>query len=107
MGLVGPYNRLVVAEARTELLTATTLPSHDLVVQGSPSQDKLLQARAFRALARIDSKARPADARDELLAALKLSAETPEDTLLSAELAQAAGNGAANHRDEIYGQHLL
>ena len=55
--------------------------------------DKGLRARALRAMARIDQKQRPSDARDELLAALKLSPETPEDTLLSAELAQAASNG--------------
>ena len=56
--------------------------------------DSLIKARAYRALARIDERTRPADARDELLQALKLSPETPEDTLLAAELAASAGNGA-------------
>jgi predicted Zn-dependent protease len=55
--------------------------------------DKLLVARALRALARIDQKPRPAEARDELLAALSISPETPEDVLMSAELAETAGNG--------------
>ncbi len=70
--------------ARAELLAATALPAGD----------KLVKARAYRALARIDQTRRPASARDELLEALKLSPETPEDTLLAAELAEAAGNGA-------------
>ncbi len=55
--------------------------------------DKLLRARALRAMARIDEKTRPGEARDELLAALSLSPETPEDTLMAAELAQGASNG--------------
>ena len=71
-------------EARAELLAAVALED----------ADKLLRARAYRALARIDSKTRPAAARDELLAALKFSAETPEDTLLTAELAAGAAGGA-------------
>ena len=71
-------------EARTQLAAATEVTGGD----------KLLQARAYRAMARIDSKARPGQARDELLAALKLSPETPDDTLLSAELAAKAANGA-------------
>ncbi len=71
-------------EARTALLGAVAVESGD----------PLLRARAYRALARIDEQTRPADARDELLAALKLSPETPEDTLLTAELASSASNGA-------------
>lgn len=55
--------------------------------------DKLLRARALRAMTRIDQKTRPADARDELLAALAISPETPEDTLMTAELAEGAGGG--------------
>lgn len=55
--------------------------------------DKLLRARALRAMARIDAKARPGEARDELLAALSLSPETPEDTLMTAELAEGANGG--------------
>lgn len=73
------------AEARTALVAATAI---------TPADDGL-RARAYRTLARIDQKTRPVDARDELLAALKLSPETPEDTLLAAELAGAATNGAA------------
>lgn len=76
-----------IADARGELAAAT----------GIDTGDAGLRARAYRTLARIDEKDRPGDARDELLAALKLSPETPEDTLLTAELAQNAtgGEGAA------------
>jgi tetratricopeptide (TPR) repeat protein len=62
-----------LTEAHAELLQATTL---DL-------DNPALKARAYRALARIDQTANPAAASDELLQALKLSAETPDDILLS------------------------
>jgi Flp pilus assembly protein TadD len=51
-----------------------------------------LRARAFRALAQLDATAHPADAGAELLAAIKLTGETPADTALSAELADRAGD---------------
>ena len=73
-----------LADARGELAAAT----------GISTGDAALLARAYRTLARIDEKDRPGDARDELLAALKLSPETPEDTLMTAELAQNATGGA-------------
>jgi predicted Zn-dependent protease len=72
-------------EARTELTTATTLTT----------ESPLLKARAYRALARIDQPTRPADASTDLLAALKLSPETPDDILLSGELAESSGDPAA------------
>jgi Tfp pilus assembly protein PilF len=69
------------ADARTELLAAANLP---------PDPDAAcITARALRALAKLDSATNAADARDELLAALKLSSETPEDILLSARIAEA------------------
>jgi tetratricopeptide (TPR) repeat protein len=67
------------AQARTELLAATAL---------TPSTDPALKARAFRALARLDQTSNPADASNELLAAMKISPETPDDILLSGELAE-------------------
>jgi predicted Zn-dependent protease len=73
-------------DARTELLAAVKMPAGD----------PLLKARAFRALARIDQQARPDQARDELLEALKLSPETREDTLLTAELAAKTGGSEAD-----------
>jgi predicted Zn-dependent protease len=69
--------------ARTELLAAVAIQT----------EDKALKARAYRALARLDVAAAPASARDELLEALKLTPETPEDTELGAELAANASNG--------------
>ncbi len=71
--------------AHAELLQATTLTT----------DNPLLKARAFRALARIDQTTNPATASDELLSALKLSPETPDDILLSGELAEASGDPAA------------
>jgi predicted Zn-dependent protease len=71
--------------AHAELLTATTLTT----------DNPLLKARAYRALARIDQTTDPATASDELLSALKLSPETPDDILLAGELAEASGDPAA------------
>jgi predicted Zn-dependent protease len=73
------------SDAHTELQTAAAIPNGD----------PLLRARAYRALARLDQAGNPAGASDELLAALKLSPETPEDTLLAGELAAAKGDPAA------------
>ena len=70
-------------QARPELLTATTLDPGD----AGPE----LKARAWRALARIDRATDPAAASNDLLEALKLSPETPQDTLLAAELAERTG----------------
>ena len=74
-------------EARPELLNATKL---DPGILGAESK-----ARAWRALAQIDRATTDfAQASDDLLQALKLSPETPEDTLLAASLADAAGDAA-------------
>jgi Flp pilus assembly protein TadD len=54
-----------------------------------------LRGRALRALAKMDLTGDPAAAQEELLAALKLTAETPEDVLMGAELAEQAGDFAA------------
>lgn len=69
--------------ARAELLTATTL---------TPSHDPALKARAWRALARLDQTSRPIDAGNELLEAMKISPETPDDIILSGELAEASND---------------
>ncbi|WP_241654254.1 tetratricopeptide repeat protein [Granulicella sibirica] len=71
-------------EAHAELSTAA----------GLPAENPALKARAYRALARLDLKSSPAAARDELILALKLSPETPEDTEMAAELAEAADDPA-------------
>jgi Flp pilus assembly protein TadD len=73
------------AEARGELLTATQLP--DI----APA----LKARAFRALARLDLQSTPPNptaASADLLAALNLTPEAPEDILLSAAIAEFAAD---------------
>ena len=74
-----------LAPAHAELLQATALNTDNPV----------LKARAYRALARIDQSANPSAASDELLQALKLSPETPDDILLSGEIAEASGDTAA------------
>jgi len=71
------------SEARPELVIATTL--------GPGVADPVLKARAWRALARIDRDSDPAASSNDLLEALKLTPETPSDTLLAAELAEKAG----------------
>jgi predicted Zn-dependent protease len=79
--LLARQNKL--AEARPELLAATTLDPGEA--------DPTLKARAWRALARIDSSSDPAAASNDLLQALKLTPETTSDTLLAAELAEKTG----------------
>jgi tetratricopeptide (TPR) repeat protein len=71
------------ADARIELAAATQLDS------GAAGADA--KARAWRALARIDTADDPAAASQDLLEALKLSPEAPEDTLLAASLADRTG----------------
>lgn len=76
-------------EAHTELTAATTLNPGE----AGPE----LKARAWRALARLDKPGPDGEgnakiASDELLEALKLSPETPDDTLLAADLAEDSGN---------------
>ena len=72
-----------LTDARSELETATGLDPGD----AGPTA----KARAWRALAQIDRGANPTEASNALLEALKLSPETPEDTLLAAELAEKSG----------------
>ena len=69
-------------EARPELEAATQLDPG--------AAGKEAKARAWRALAQIDRADDPAEASDELLQALKLTPETPRDTLLAADLAAQA-----------------
>ena len=68
--------------ARSELLEVSTLST------AAPA----LRARALRALAHLDETNQPEAARQELLAALNLSSETPDDVLMGAELADRAGD---------------
>lgn len=81
-----------LADARAELVAATTLDPGE----AGPA----LKARAWRALAEIDkpgpaTSGDPVQASNDLLEALKLSPETPADTLLAASLAESAGQDQA------------
>ncbi|MDE1176315.1 MAG: tetratricopeptide repeat protein [Edaphobacter sp.] len=71
-------------EAHSELAAAAAIPNGDPALRG----------HAYRAMARLDQETNPAGASEELLAALKLSPETPDDTLLTGELAMATGDAA-------------
>jgi tetratricopeptide (TPR) repeat protein len=61
------------------------------MIQTAPAE---LRGRALRALAHLDETGNPDAAREELLAALKLTPETPDDVLMGAELADRAGDSA-------------
>lgn len=75
-----------LSQARPLLARATDLDPGE----GGPE----LKARAWRALARIDSASNPAEASNDLIEALKLSPETARDMLLAAELAEKSGDAA-------------
>ena len=80
-----------LSDARAELLAATAIES------GAPE----LRARAYRVLAQIDADAKPSDASTELLDAIKLTGETVEDIVLTAEMADHAkdyGDAEAAYR---------
>jgi tetratricopeptide (TPR) repeat protein len=79
--LLARQNKL--SEARIELAAATELDPGEA--------GAVAKARAWRALAQIDRADNTAEASNDLLEALKLSPETPADTLLAAELAGQAG----------------
>ena len=76
-----------ISEARTELSSAANIPDIDPQLKG----------RAFRALARIDLRSNPTAASSELLDAVRLSPEQPDDILLSGQIAEALADfpGAA------------
>ena len=84
--------------ASKELETAITLTP----AGGDAAARSTAKAEAYRALAKLDAASKPGTALEALLAALKISPETPQDTLLAAELAGAngdpAGAEAAYHR---------
>ena len=85
------------AEAHTQLAAAVALPDIE----------PPLKAHALRALAKLDMQASPSNpsaASDELLAALKLSPEQPEDILLSAQIAEATPDLAAS--EQAYRRYL-
>jgi Flp pilus assembly protein TadD len=54
----------------------------------------VLRGRALRAMARLDEATQPQTARDELMRAVQLTGEAPDDILLGADLAAQAGDDA-------------
>ena len=71
-------------EAREELKKAT---------EASPDPpNPAAQAQAFRTLAQLERATDPPAARDALMSAMRLSAETPADLLLTAQIAEANGD---------------
>ncbi|MBV8629971.1 MAG: tetratricopeptide repeat protein [Silvibacterium sp.] len=72
------------ADARTELEAAVTLEPNP--------PNPAVKAQAYRTLARLLRQSAPDAAKEDLIEALKLSPESTEDTLLTAEIAEAAGD---------------
>lgn len=72
-----------LTDARPELAAATQLDAGEAGPEA--------KARAWRALAKIDHGSDSTAASNDLLEALKLSPETPADTLLAAQIADDAG----------------
>ena len=68
--------------AEQSLSAAVALPAFGKIAAAQ-------QAQTYRALARLHLAAAPDKSRDELAAALKLSPETPADTALAGEVAEA------------------
>ena len=75
------------------------------VIKIPHAQPELL-ARAYRALAQMHLQDKPAQASDELIAALKASPETPEDAALAAEIASALNDSAAAETAYAHAQQL-
>ncbi|HEY0760451.1 MAG TPA: tetratricopeptide repeat protein [Acidisarcina sp.] len=71
-------------EARRQLETATRLEP--------ASPDPASKAQAFRTLAQLNRTSDPAAAKAALLQALALAPESPDDGLLTAEIAEASGD---------------
>ncbi len=86
--LAQPQLALGLLDARNDRLDAARQQLQAASNLSDASAD--LRARALRSLAVLDEHANPDAAREELLAALKLTPETPADILLSARLAEHA-----------------
>ena len=71
-------------EARSQLQQATELKPSAL--------NPTAQAQAFRALAALDRTSDPEAAKEALLSALRLTPETSQDLLLTAQIAEASGD---------------
>jgi tetratricopeptide (TPR) repeat protein len=86
--LAEPQLALGLLDARSGRLDAA---HHELEAASNIlGADPAFRARALRSLAVLDEHTNPDASRDELLAALKLTPETPADILLAARLAEHA-----------------
>jgi len=74
-------------EAREQLKAATQL--------GPNPPNPAAKAQAFRALAQLDRNSDPDAAKQALIQALEISPETPDDILLTGEIAEAEGDMAS------------
>jgi len=80
-----------------------------LLVTQNPKAESQLKGEAWRALANLDLATDPSVARVDLLHALEVSTETPQDTLLTGKLAEALGDpGTAEkaYRKLLNDRHL-
>ena len=82
----GAENPKAAADAKTELTTAVTLEPNP--------PNPAAKAQAYRTLARLLRESDPDGAKQALIEALKLSPETIDDTLLTAEIAEAEDDKA-------------
>ncbi len=92
----GSENQRAAGDAKAELETAVTL------IPNPPNP--AAKAQAYRTLAKLLRESDPDQAKQDLIEALKLSPETIDDTLLTAEIAEAAGDPAV--AEEAYRRAL-
>ncbi|AFL88189.1 hypothetical protein Terro_1899 [Terriglobus roseus DSM 18391] len=100
----------VTARASLGLLLARTGNAKEAeeqltAVTKVPNADPAIQARAYRALAQIHFRA-PARAIPELIQALKLSPETPDDAAMAAELTDSQHDDAATEKAYAHASEL-
>jgi Flp pilus assembly protein TadD len=88
--LAQPHLALGLLEARGGKAEAAHRELAAVTALAGASAD--LRGRALRAMAQLDQKSAPEQAREELLAAVKLTGETPADVAMSAEMAVDAGD---------------
>lgn len=72
----------------------------------TPGLSPEIASRALRALAQMHLETAPAQAGEDLVAALKLSPETPQDAALAAEIASAQHDDAAAEQAYQHAQQL-
>ncbi len=99
-----PLTSLGLLRAREGDAPGSTKLLRQAVALPSGADNREAQAQAYRALARLDLESAPDRSREELLAAIRLSAETADDVLLGAEIADALHDTSA--ADQAYRRAL-